>query len=53
MVGGGDWTNVIIPGSPQSTSFNHRQSYEITNLKQVNKKKEKPKFKGIKSFPKF
>ena len=42
--GGGDWTNVIIPGLQASTSltslgllepgFNHRQSYEITNLKQ-------------------
>ncbi|XP_059095513.1 protein amalgam-like [Tigriopus californicus] len=34
LQGGGDWTNVIIPGNPNSYSFNHRQSYEITNLKQ-------------------
>ena len=33
LTGGGDWTNVIIPGNLRSTGFNHRQSYEITNLK--------------------
>lgn len=33
LQGGGDWTNVIIPGKLDSDSFNHRQSYEITNLR--------------------
>ena len=34
--GGGDWTNVIIPGSnPRAShSFNHKQSYEIQSLRQ-------------------
>ena len=38
MQGGGDWTNVIIPGqhssSSASESFNQVQSYEINNLRQ-------------------
>lgn len=36
MSGGGDWTNVIIPGMVPgvASGFNHRQSYEISGLKQ-------------------
>ncbi len=34
LQGGGDWTNVIIPGDPRSSGFNHRQSYEVTGLRQ-------------------
>ena len=34
LQGGGDWTNVIIPGNPHSMGFNHKQSYEITSLRQ-------------------
>ena len=37
--GGGDWTNVIIPGDAihasgiSSATYNHRQSYEVSNLR--------------------
>ena len=34
FAGVSDWNNVIIPGDPHSLTFNHRHSYEITNLKQ-------------------
>ena len=45
LSGGGDWTNVIIPGAASPTSagqpsaasssaFSHRQSYEIGSLSQ-------------------
>ena len=33
LQGGGDWTNVIIPGNAQSSGFNHKKTYEVTNLK--------------------
>jgi hypothetical protein len=32
LQGGGDWTNVIIPGDSSSAGFNHRQSYDVTGL---------------------
>ena len=31
--GGGDWTNVIIPGDAQNSGFNHKMTYEVSNLK--------------------
>jgi len=48
LQGGGDWTNVIIPGisstneglgvdvgvGDRHSGFNHRQSYEVTGLRQ-------------------
>ena len=39
LSGGGDWTNVIIPGDAihangiSSASYNHRQSYEVSSLR--------------------
>ena len=33
LQGGGDWTNVIIPGNAQNSGFNHKKTYEVTNLK--------------------
>ena len=30
--GGGDWTNVIIPGDAQNQKFNHAMTYEVSNL---------------------
>ena len=31
-LGGGDWTNVIIPGDLSSLGFHHRKTYLITQL---------------------
>ena len=31
-LGGGDWTNVIIPGDLNSPGFHHRKSYLIVQL---------------------
>ena len=33
LQGGGDWTNVIIPGEAQNPGFNHKMTYEVSNLK--------------------
>lgn len=33
LQGGGDWTNVIIPGNAQNSGFNHKMTYEVTNLR--------------------
>ena len=32
LQGGGDWTNVIIPGNAQNSGFNHKNTYEVSNL---------------------
>jgi hypothetical protein len=33
LQGGGDWTNVIIPGDAQNAGFNHKKTYEVSSLK--------------------
>ena len=33
LQGGGDWTNVIIPGNAQNSGFNHKMTYEVTGLR--------------------
>ena len=32
LQGGGDWTNVIIPGNAQNSGFNHKMTYEVSSL---------------------
>ena len=33
LQGGGDWTNVIIPGNAQNPGFNHKMTYEVSSLR--------------------